>query len=551
MKNNKKLNAKVLFSAFTAVLVLALGFQSCVPLEENPGEVQLAPGAYTDISELSLGVTGIYASLRNASQWSTFYVNGWSGDDITTHKASNKADFREHDQRAITNENSRTLSNWRNIYGMIFNANTVLKNIGDTQFVGQEDEQNRLLGEIYFLRGTMFFHLARVHGRIAIPTTPDIDFNIGLGTQEEVYAQIESDLLQAASLLPDIYPGVEEGAPRPNAGSARAMLARLYLDWAGFPLKDTSKYALAASTAKQVIDNAAAHGFELLERAEDLWSINTRFNKEGVWTIAYCLSCGTRNGKFARLGWPSDNQGWGETFAEIRYFEDFPEGARKEATYRTDADWVNFSDQVTPVFRKIVGPAEEDEEFVGRHFTSRNDLYMRYAEVLLIYAEASARAGTANADSWEALNKVRRRAAGLPWNTPVTSPVPQQLFHDSIDTDTSVPPDGIPDEPDGEWEWADHPDGLTYVDISSGDLAELTFTERKWELAGEWIRWNDLVRMERVADAFANRDPQVTPDVVNGGIIPVQNDVIGSTGTDNYFAPIPIREVELLPGLGN
>lgn len=530
MKNNRTF--KSLFTAFTAVLVLALGFQACVPLEENPGEVQLAPGAYTDISELSLGVTGIYASLRNASQWSTFYVNGWSGDDITTHKASNKADFREHDQRAITNENSRTLSNWRNIYGMIFNANTVLKNIGDTQFVGQEDEQNRLLGEIYFLRGAMFFHLARVHGRIAIPTTPDIDFDIQLASQEEVYAQIESDFMQAANLLPDIYPGVNDGAPRPNSGSAKAMLARLYLDWAGFPLRDNSKYALAASTAQDVINNASSHGFELDENPGDMWSIANKFTKESVWTLVYCVSCGTRNGKFARLGWPSDNRGWGETFAEIRYFEDFPEGARKNATYRMDADWINFSDQVTPVFRKIVGPVEEDDYAVGRHFSDRSDYYMRYAEVLLIYAEASARAGNANAASWEALNKVRRRAAGLDFNATYASAVPQRVRN----ADNTA--------------WEDHPT-LTYQDVSGGDLADLTVTERKWELAGEWIRWNDLVRLELVADAFANRNPQVTPDVVNGGIISVQNEVIGSTGTDNYFAPIPIREIELLPGLGN
>lgn len=525
-------NKKRPFSWAIIALVLTFIFQGCTRLEENPVEVNLAPGAYTDISELQLGVTGIYAALRNASQWSTFYVNGWSGDDITTHKASNKADFREHDQRSITNENSRVQDNWRNIYGMVFNANTVLKNMEGITFSGQEEEQARLLGEVYFLRAAMFFHLARVHGRIALPLTPEIDFDIQRASQVEVYEQIEADLLQASNLLPDLYPGVQPGAPRPNKGSAKGMLARLYLDWAGFPLKDNSKYAAAAAIAKEVIDNSAAHGFGLVDNLEDLWSIETRFNKEGVWSIAYCVSCGTRNGKFARLGFPSDKQGWGETFAEIRYFEDFPEGARKEATYRTDVDWENFSDQVTPVFKKITGPASEDNQFLGVHFTSRNDLYLRYAEVLLIYAEASARAGTAGAEAWETLNMIRRRSAGLPFGTPVPVETDQMILDEN---ELSIV----------------HPDGLKYVDVSSGDLAELTFTERKWELAGEWIRWNDLVRMERVEDALSNRSPQITPDNVNGGIIPVQNAILGSLGTDNYFAPIPIREVDLLPGLAN
>lgn len=518
---------KIKFISLAVVsLVLATGMNSCVPLDEKPTEVQIAPGAYSDISELRLGVIGIYAKLRQASMWSTFYVNGWSGDDMTTHKVSNKADFREYDQRVITSENSRTVSNWENIYSMIFNANTVLKNIGDTKFVGQEAEQNRLLGEIYFLRGAMFFHLARVHGRIPIPTTPEINYDIQLASTLEVFQQIESDLTQAANLLPDLYPGVEKGAPRPNNGSAKAMLSRLYLDWAGFPIKDNSKYALAASTAKQVIDKAGSHNFTLENNLENLWKMSNRFNNESLWTIAYCQPCGTQNGKFAILGWPGDRKGWGETFAEIRYFEDFPEGARKEATYRTDVDWTRFNDQVTPVFKKITGPIEDDAALSGVFFSSRNDFYMRYAELLLVHAEASARAGNNSAEAWESLNKVRRRAAGLPWNTPV----PTEVFQKNADGT---------------------PNSLKYKDVTSGDLAELTFTERKWELAGEWIRWNDLVRMERVAQALGNRDPRVTPDHKNGGIIKVQNAILGSLGTENYFAPIPSREQKLLPGLNN
>ena len=43
-----------------------------------------------------------------------------------------------------------------------------------------------------------------------------------------------------------------------------------------------------------------------------------------------------------------------------------------------------------------------------------------------------------------------------------------------------------------------------------GDLAELAYTERKWEFAGEYMRWNDLLRMERVQEALSNRNPQVS-----------------------------------------
>ncbi len=489
-----------------SAVAVVLTFESCAELDEDPAVSRLAPGSYSNQAELELGVTGIYSQLRNASQWSTFFVSGWSGDDITTHKASNKADFREFDQRSVSPENARVVNNWRDIYAMVRAANSVLENAKDLELPDQ-DAQNRLLGEVYFLRGTMFFHLTRVHGRIPLPLTAEPELDISRSSQVEVYTQIESDLLQAENLLPEIYPGVLAGAPRPNSGTARAMLARLYLDWGGFPAKDASKYAMAASSAKQVMDNSAAHGFALVEDLEDLWKLENRFNSEGVWTIAYCVDCGLHNRKFGKLGNPSDLFGWQETFAEIRFFEDFPEGPRKEATYRTEHDWENFTDQTNPVFKKIVGP--DGDIPLSEFNTNRNDLFMRYAEVLLIYAEASGRAGNVTSEAWEALNMIRRRAEGLPFGTPDAG-----------------------------------------VDVTSGDIAELAFTERKWEFAGEWIRWNDLVRMERVEQALSNRDPQVSMNDA-GQLLNVSNPIIGSLGTDNYFAPIPQNEIKLNPNLGD
>ena len=494
-----------LLKPITLVVVFSFIFSSCADLEEDPSKSSVAPGKYTIQEELELGVTGIYSQLRNASQWSTFFVAGWAGDDITTHKVSNKADFREFDQRVVSPTNSRIASNWRDVYKMVRAANNVLESADGLELPDQ-DAQNRLLGEIYFLRGTMFFHQARVHGRIPLPLTSAPDFEIGLATQEEVYQQIESDLLKAEELLPEIYPGVMDGAPRPNSGSARALLARLYMDWAGFPVKDNTKYTEAASSAKKVIDKSSSHGFGLLDDLEDLWKLENRFNSEAVWTIAYNKSSGLNNRKYGKLGNPSDLGGWQETFAEIKFFEDFPEGPRKEATYRTEHDWENFTDQQTPVFKKLVGPAGDIP--LSDFNTDRSDFYMRYAEVLLIYAEASGRSGNVTADAWEALNKIRRRAEGLPYNTPDNS-----------------------------------------VDVTSGDIAELAFMERKWEFAGEWIRWNDLVRMEKVDEALSDRDPQSSYNSDNV-LLSVQNPILGSLGTDNYFAPIPQNEVLLNPNLG-
>ncbi|WP_139955916.1 RagB/SusD family nutrient uptake outer membrane protein [Flavicella sediminum] len=482
-------------------MVFAMSLQSCIDLDEDPAKSQLAPGQFSSLQDFNLGVTGVYGKLRTAAQWTTFNVFGWAGDDMTTHKALNKAPFREYDQMNVSADNPRTLSNWKDVYSMIRAVNAVIESAQGMTVTDQEG-YDRLLGESHFLRGTLFLHMSRIHGRIPLPLTSVPDFDIELATQIKVYEQVESDLLLAESLLPVIYPGVEAGAPRPNKGSAAAILSRLYMNWAGFPVKDNTKYTDASVMAKKVIDNSAAHGFGLLSDLNDLWKVGNRFNKESVWTIAYSNPNGLGNRKYGILGYPSDVEGgWSEVFAEVRFFEDFPEGPRKEATYRTDLDWKNFSDQVQPVFTKVAGPLGD---LPSQWSTDRNDFYMRYAEVLLNYAEASGRSGANSPDAWEALNQIRRRAAGKPFDTPDPT-----------------------------------------IDVTSGDLAELAFTERKWELAGEFLRYNDLVRMEKVADAL-NNDAR-TPLDPN---IPIANPVLGSLATDNYYAPIPQIEVDLNPNLG-
>lgn len=533
MKKNINMKTIRFYRSFNGLLVvlIAVAFQGC-ELEEDPASSQLAVLPYETIAELELGVNGIYGQLRQASWMTTFYVNGWSGDDMTTHRASNKADFREYDQRFITPENTRSFNNWGAVYEMVRAANTVLANIEGVE-LADKATQDRLIGETHFLRGLMFYHLTRIHGEIALPLSVVPNPEISLSSQIDVYTQIENDLLLAESLLPV---SSNLGASRPNKGSARAILARLYLDWAGFPVKENGKYAEAAASAKQVIDNASSHGFALVGDMGSLYTLDGRFNTESLFTIAHCNDCGLPNRKHGKLGLPADYGGWQETFAEIRFYEDFPEGPRKEATYHdavpidengnatsdvaNAADfvpWTEFRDQQNPIFRKIVGPFEDN---IWPGFQSdRNDYYMRYAELLLIYAEASGRSGNVTADAWEALNMVKRRAAGLPVNTPDPS-----------------------------------------VDVTSGDIAELAFEEKKWELAGEYLRWNDLVRMERVEEALGGgaRDPRVSIGTVydengNGTPVPLtepSNPILGSLGPDNYFAPIPAQEVERNPNLG-
>lgn len=533
--NSKRTHQWSWLSLYVKLGILAITFSSCsdaFDLDEEPGKSQYAALPYQDIGQLDQAVTGVYNQLWAGFRWNYAFATAWAGDDITTGPPCCKITITEFDRRQVTDRNSALYSNWSAVYQAIRAANSVLKNVEKTELPGRV-QQDALVGEVYFIRAILFHHLARIHGRIPLVLDDVPDFDIGLASQIQVYEQIEADLLQAEALLPVAS---NLGATRPNSGSARAFLARLYLDWAGFPVKDRNKYQQAAASAKQVIDSAHEHGFSLVNDMGSLYTIAGARNTEGVFTLAHCNPCGLGNRKTGKLGLPSEFGGWHETFAEVRFFEDFPEGHRKDATFHTEVPldsngkitanpaeivtlrhWTEFIGREFPLYRKIIGPFEEGsfEQFQ----TSKGDYLMRYAEVLLIHAEASARAGLISPDAWESLNKVRRRAEGLAF-----------------------------DQPNPE------------VDLYEGDLAELAFTERKWELAGEFLRWFDLIRLERVEAALGGtaRDPRVSMGTIyfedgSTARYPIRKPavkILGPLGTDSYFHPIPPREVLLLPNLG-
>lgn len=537
MRTTKGYNSYRGWIAIVRTLVLSMIFFSCntaFDLDETPGKSQLASLPYESMTELEWAVTGTYNQLWRAFRMNAAFASAWSGDDITTGGCGCKITILEYDRRLIDAHNSAISGNWRSVHLAIRAANTVIRNAARTNLPDRV-AQDQLVGEAYFIRAILFHYLTRNHGRIPLVLDNVPDYEIGLASQEEVYQQIESDLLKAEAMLPA---SSNLGATKPNSGSARAYLARLYLDWAGFPIKDNTRYLQAAESAKQVIDNAETHGFTLVEDMASLYTLAGSRNTESVFTLAHCEPCGMGNRKYGKLGMPGDFAGWQESFAEIRFFEDFPEGPRKEATFHTqvpiDANgkatsdvanavsfrpWTSFRSDQNPIYRKIVGPFEDGT--FGEFETSRGDYLMRYAEVLLIYAEASGRAGNVTPDAWEALNKVHRRAEGLPINIPDPS-----------------------------------------VDLSDqhGAIEELAFTEKKWELAGEFLRWFDLVRMERVEQALGgtarnprvsigtqfNPDGSTTPRPLTKPTVPI----MGPLGTDHYFLPLPPDEVLLLPNLG-
>lgn len=479
---------KILFIA--SFVLLCTGCSDFLD-EETNGEL-LGASALDSQEGLEAALTGAYKGWANT--WASGFLHATAiaatmgGDDVTTHKASNKADFREFDQFNVSETNQRTQALYDGCYKAIQGANNVIANYENTE--GNQETINTIAGEAYFVRAVSYYWLVRLYGEIPLITqaeyTDDL-LTIEKSFPEEVYALIESDLKMAEEKVPN----TKRDAGRPNKGTVKAYLADVYLTEAGWPLKQTDKYALAAAKAKEVIDNKGTYGFELLPSLAEVFENDPEKNgtKETVFQISAFRGNGTTtNTNYGSSAMPGEESGWDDFFAEIKFFNDFPEGVRKEVTFRTefitaDGDVIPWQESQTehPYYEKYYIKGD-----IRNFASSVPESMMRYAHVLTIYAEAQARTtGAPDALAYESINAIRRRA-GLEELSGMTGP----------------------------------------------EFTAAVVQERAWEFAAERTRWFDLVRLEMVKEANANKNP---------------NDLkpIGEITKDDYTFPLPFSETSI------
>ncbi len=483
------------------LLCCCLALSSCSKfLEENPRGQIVGANAITEINGLEAALTGAYKGVTRT--WVRGFLNsstqGFSmgGDDLTTLVGGNKAAFREIDQFEVTAANSHIGMIWNGCYKMIQGANNVISNadrvLGDPDVMARKEQ---ILGEAHFLRALGYYWLVRGWGEIPVMTevadaiTTEL-LNLGKSTPAQVYELIENDLGIAEAKMGN----TKRDPGRPNKGTAKALLADVYLTQGGWPMNNTAKYALAAAKAKEVIDNKTTYGFGLVDLAA-LWAGNSEAIGTAEEVMAFHAAQnfgGSTNSIAGAPTIPAEEGGWEDYHAEINFFNNFPAGKRKDITFHT-------------VFKKKDGtlvPWEESQvkhPYYGKFRIENNDIWyssmpvhiIRYAHVLLVYAEAQARAdGAPNTDAYAALNEVRARAE-------------------------------LPD----------------LSGLSGTDFIDAVINERAWEFAGEGnSRWFDLQRLERVESANANKHALDLPP-------------IGTISKDDYWFPIPLLDANVNPNL--
>ncbi len=151
-----------------AILMLGIAFftYSCSDfLEEDLGaQITSDSGALSNESGLLAALAGAYKPLTRT--WQSGLGNAstqailMGSDDLTTHKASNKADFREFDQYKVSQQNGRLPFVWNGAYKSIQGANNIIANY--QKATGNQQAINQIAGEAFFLRAYNYFWVVRL-----------------------------------------------------------------------------------------------------------------------------------------------------------------------------------------------------------------------------------------------------------------------------------------------------------------------------------------------------------------------------------------------------
>lgn len=303
----------------------------------------------------------------------------------TTPAGGANADF---DNFNLTSANGPLNSYWHSSYLAIQRANIVLNRIEEIQM--DENVKNTRKGEVRFLRGLIYFYLVQIWGDVPLVVEETTDAMSFIGQtqtpKEQVYAQILEDLTQAAALLPDVQTGVNEG--RATKGAANALLARVSL-----VRKD---YPKVIEYANKVINSGL---YDLDANYASIFNYSSA-SKEVIFKIVF------KNGTNSE-GFPNQNVN-----------HDYNNTASRDLM-TTFANDPRLAANVTESGIKTYYSNKLHNLNVGSDNTLNiRMVVLRYADVLLMKAEALNETSFPNAEALSLLNRVRTR---FPANQPIAA----------------------------------------------------------------------------------------------------------------------------------
>jgi hypothetical protein len=524
------------------LLAFALSFGACNKerLNVDPVNQVLSVNYYQTETHVAEALIGAYDPIGWSmafGQWISPVMLG----EIRSDNANTGGDPSNNDQPGwqelddFTNTNNNTVIHplYRRSYIGINRVNSLISNTDLTNPDLQSDAVQVYLAEAKFLRAFYHFEVFRHFGPIPVITeelAPDA-VELERNTLSEVMQQIVDDCEEAAALLPIIPASGQEG--RATKGAALALMGKAYLYWADLSNDDPALFDAAASAFQEVIDLGA---YQLVDDMQSLFAFGSRNTIESVFEIQHnplyqsdwgwyegidgngmVQLCGVR-GLCAEH--PTYEAGWGFMAVTEGLYNHFLE----DDAYRRDVaitseeelaqDLIDAGLSCDPVVDMSENnPIDYTGYFQEKYCNykshagtnvnggnenltkAQNTHVIRYADVLLMLAEALHRGSGDDGMAMAHIDAVRERAAGPDATTYRGA---AQLMAD---------------------------EGMSLLDV--------IWYERRAELACEGDRWTDLVRSGRA----------------NSSLFIGDGNKEANFNEDHLWLPIALEETVLATGL--
>ncbi|MCO5945434.1 RagB/SusD family nutrient uptake outer membrane protein [Mucilaginibacter flavidus] len=335
----KKKNITLVAICLFAVLMIPLGCKKDFLTQTNQ-QNSTASGTFTKSQDVVALVNSIYDSYQNSdlmkkSIWyyANFFSHDWYNDgaDVAWNSYTISPTFGAID------------TFWRNAYIAIARANSVFGIVETAKAKGVVTPElaNRLTGEAYFMRGMTYYYLAGTFGGVPLELKPGGTGLTPRSTQDQVFAQVVSDMKQAEGLLlsKSALPAAELGRATKGAAYGYEGAAQMWL----------KKYdlALAAFNNSELTSN-----YHLMPNFVDVHEFNHQNNDESLFEIQFDLPTGESQ---------SWDGGW-QNGGEIAWIDDFSwphEISGFGYDYGNPGLWYSYQAGDLRKTLTIIGPGDE------------------------------------------------------------------------------------------------------------------------------------------------------------------------------------------------
>lgn len=460
------------YNAVLAVALLLITCSSCKKaLLEEPKSLSVGT-FYNTAAEVEAAANAIYLPYHGGSNnYAEYFMLLESYSDYCVGRNTY---ITNYSGMSATNTN-RAGGTWTMFYLSIRNANLVIANAPNGKNISQADI-NKFVGEAKFMRAFNYFQLVKNWGGVPLHTEKNIIVtDVKRSTAAEVYELIISDLLDAEKNLPD----VAAVSGRPSKWSAKTLLTDVYLQ--------TGNFAGARDKAGEVI-SSNKYSLVPISTTDDFQKIygpDVITTPEEVFYMKYTRQTGLGNYYVMFVNHPANKfHGAGGffilyTLSTTSYFKNWDNNDKRKGL------WYEINLGLGPNTmqnKKFIDPLGPSSTGAGNDHP-----WYRYADVLMMYAEATSRLGGPTPAAMQALNQVHRRAYG--YNPLVPSPI-----------------------------------DFNMADYNASNFLDLVIKEYGYEFQIEGKRWTQLVRTGKApAVILAEKGQNITQK--------------------HYLWPIPVSEL--------